>query len=276
MNHWRNDDKNILLDWQEQLLSPDAIMEKARDSGFVKRFRKFNPVYLVFVFVFGVSSHSKPSVEEIYRRYIDFDDSLDFDEKMVYQSFFDEKMVYQSFSDRINEKMVQFLRDMLDYYIDVTFSTSSAQLKGSVESLKDILIQDSSIIRLSNKLRDEFPAARTRSDAAGIKLHAVYSAVSHSIKSFEISGERTHDSTKTLNIDHNVKDILLLFDLGYYSHSLLAKINKNKGFFVSRIKKTAKPKLEKIVSKSSCRLNVYLQNKVQIGRRKNQNNLCKF
>ena len=240
MNPQKSDHENSLARWQEELLSPDIVMEKARSSGFLKRMRKLNPTYLLLVLVFGISSHSKPSVEEIYRRYIDFDDDLDYPKKMCYQSF----------SSRINENMVSFLREMLDYYIERTSSNSSAKLKGSVELLKDILIQDSSIIRLSKKLAEELPAVRTRTDAAGIKLHAVYSAVSHSLKSFEITDEKTHDSTK-IKIDKNIKDILFLFDLGYYSHSLLAEIAKNDGFFVSRVKKTAKPKVEKIVSKSS-------------------------
>lgn len=239
MNPQKSDHKNPLTRWQEELFSPDVVMEKARSSGFLKRKRKLNPCYLLSVLVFGISSHSKPSVEEIFRRYIDFDDDLDYPEKMRRQSF----------SDRVNENMVKFLREMLDYYIDRTASNSPAKLKGSVELLKDILIQDSSIIRLSKKLAEELPAVRTRTDAAGIKLHAVYSAVSHSLKSFEITDEKTHDSTK-IKIDKNIKDILFLFDLGYYSHSLLAEIAKNDGFFVSRVKKTAKPKVEKIVSKS--------------------------
>jgi len=232
--------ENRLATWQKNLLSMSIVMEKARSSGYVKRLRKLNPAYLLYILVFGISSHSKPSLEEVYRRYIDFDDTLDSKDKIKIQSF----------SNRFDEGIVKFLREMLDYYIDTTCLDCSAKLKGSLQNLKDILIQDSSIIRVSVKLKKVWPAQRCNGSAAGLKIHAVYSAISHSLKSIEISGEREHDS-KMLKIDPNVKDNLLLFDLGYYSNSIFAKIKHYGGFFVSRLKKNATPKVNKILSASS-------------------------
>jgi len=57
-----------------------------------------------------------------------------------------------------------------------------AQLKNQATRFKDILIQDSSIIRLSQKLAGDYPATRSRDNAAGLKIHAVYSARAHSVK----------------------------------------------------------------------------------------------
>ena len=232
--------ENRLAMWQKNLLSMNIVMEKARSSGYVKRLRKLNPAYLLYILVFGISSHSKPSIEEIYRRYIDFDDTSDSKDKIKIQSFF----------NRFNEDMVTFLREMLDYYIDSAGLDRSAKLKGPIQNLKDILIQDSTIIRVSQKLSTEFPAIRSKGAAAGLKIHAVYSAISHSLKSIEISGERVHDS-KMLKIDPNVKDYLLLFDLGYYANSTFGKIKHYGGFFVSRLKKNATPKVNKILFASS-------------------------
>jgi IS4 transposase len=240
MNPPLKEGEKNLGSWQADLLSMDIVMEKARNSGYVKRLRKLNPVYLLSVLVFGISSHSKPSFEEVYRRYIDFDDTLDLKNKMKIQSF----------SNRFNEGMVKFLQEMLEYYIESTGLNRSAKLKGPIQDLKDILIQDSTILRLSQKLKSMYPALRSKSGAAGLKIHAVYSAISHSLKSIEISGERVHDS-KMLKIGPDVKDVLLLFDLGYYSNSTFAKINYYGGLFVSRLKKNATPNMVKILSASS-------------------------
>jgi len=225
-----------LATWQKNLLSASIVMEKARSSGYVKRLRKLNPAYLLYILVFGISSHSKPSFEEVYRRYIDFDGNLDLKDRMKIQSFY----------KRFDEGIVKFLHEMLDYYIDTTCLDCSARLKGSLLNLKDILIQDSSIIRVSAKLKNEWPAQRSNVAAAGLKIHAVYSAISHSLKSIVISGERVHDS-KMLKIGPDVKDTLFLSDLGYYSNSIFAKIKHYGGFFVSRLKKNATPKINKIL-----------------------------
>jgi hypothetical protein len=51
------------------------IERKARETGFLIRKRKLNPYYLALILLFGISNHLKPTMEEIHRRYIDFDDN---------------------------------------------------------------------------------------------------------------------------------------------------------------------------------------------------------
>lgn len=223
--------------WHNQLMPYEFILETARETGFLKRLRKLNPVYLTLVLVFGVSSHSKPTFEEIFRRYIDFDENPTHAQSMRIQSF----------RKRFNQNLVNFLAYLLDHYIDVMVSESPARLKESVQDFKDILLQDSSIIRLSRTLFEFFPAARSRGNAAGLKIHAVYSAVSHSVKTIEITGERTHDS-KILRIGPEVKNTLLINDLGYYSLKIFQKIDMLGGFFVSRLKSNAKATVSGILS----------------------------
>ena len=106
--------ENRLAAWQANLFSAGSVMEKARRSGYVKRQRKLNPTYLLYILVFGVSSHSKPTLEEIYRRYIDFDDTLDQKNKIKIQSF----------SNRFDESLVKFLHEMLDPNRKILITTS--------------------------------------------------------------------------------------------------------------------------------------------------------
>ena len=76
-----------LGNWQDKLLPYDFLLEKSRETGFVKRFRKLNPVYLSYILIFGVSSHGRPTFEEIYRKYIDFDSNPKFLKSITIQSF---------------------------------------------------------------------------------------------------------------------------------------------------------------------------------------------
>jgi IS4 transposase len=233
----QTDDIKTMDSWHNQFMPYEFILKTARETGFLKRLRKLNPVYLIFVLVFGVSSHSKPTFEEIFRRYIDFDENP----KLF------ESMRIQSFRNRFNQNLVNFLAYLLNHYIDVMVFESPARLKESVQDFKDILLQDSSIIRLSRKLFDFFPAARSRDNAAGLKIHAVYSVISHSVKTIEITGERNHDST-ILRIGPEVKNMLLINDLGYYSLKVFQKIDEFGGFFVSRVKSNAKATVSGILS----------------------------
>jgi hypothetical protein len=231
--------KNQLQMWQADLMDFDFILKKARESGFLKRFKKLNPGYLLIVLVFGISCHSKPTCEEIYRLYIKLDDTIHKNGKIRIQSFV----------KRVNENLGNFLLIMLNHYIDLMLTECPARLKNPVSSLKDILLYDSSIIRLSSKLAGIHPAVRSNGEAAGLKIHAVYSAISHSLKSVLITGERIHDS-KIMKIGLEIKNKLLIFDLGYYSILLFAKIQNCGGFFVSRLKTNATPKIESIITAS--------------------------
>ena len=214
--------------WVIKKLDPVFIERKARETGFLVRKRKLNPYYLVLTLLFGMSNHLKPTMEEIHRRYIDFDDSL----KIL------ESIRNQSFRKRFDNKLVIFLKSLLGHYIDETVRQSPTHLKGIAQDFKDILVQDSSIIRICKRLYEMHPGARSRDNSAGLKIHAVYSAVSHSLKKAIITTERVHDA-KMLEIGPEVENTLLLNDLGYYSLKVFSKIHSFGGFFVSRVKKNA-------------------------------------
>jgi len=226
-----------LQSWVFQKFTPDFIEKKARETGFMQRKRKLDPFLLVFVLIFGVSSHLKPTLEEIQRHYVDLDDNPKIGTSIRYQSF----------RKRFNHKLADFLKSLMDHYIDQMVHKSPAHLKGIVEDFKDILVQDSSIIRISKKLYELHPAARSRDNSAGLKIHAIYSVVYHSFKSAIITTERVHDS-KMLKIGPEIENILLINDLGYYSLKTFSKIQEYGGFFVSRVKSNA---LFKVVSINS-------------------------
>lgn len=231
------EDPEHLGTWQDKLLPYEFLLEKSRETGFIKRFRKLDPIYLLYVLIFGVSSHERPTFEEIYRRYVDFDTNPKFASSITIQSF----------KKRFDQNKVNFLSFILEHYISVMISECPAQFKNQATRFKDILIQDSSIIRLSRKLVGEFPAARSRNNASGLKIHAVFSARAHSVKTIEITGERIHDS-QVVRIGREIKNSLFIADLGYYSLKLFNKINRYGGFFVSRLKTNAKPVVVSVVS----------------------------
>jgi len=221
-------DQKNLGTWVLKKLDRDFIESEARATGFLIRKRKLEPYYLVLTLLFGMSNHHKPTMEEIHRRYVDFDDNP----KIL------NSIRNQSFRKRLNHKLVIFIKSLLEHYIDEAVRQSPAHLKGIVQDFKDILVQDSSIIRISKKLYELHPAARSRDNSAGLKIHAVYSAISHSLKKATITTERVHDA-KMQEIGPEVENTLLLNDLGYYSLKIFSKIHSYGGFFVSRVKTNA-------------------------------------
>ncbi|RZB28904.1 MAG: hypothetical protein AEth_01508 [Candidatus Argoarchaeum ethanivorans] len=132
---------------------------------------------------------------------------------------------------------------------DITQS-SNRKLNDKLSGFKDIVAQDSTIIRLHERLADKWPAARTRKTAAGVKISLLISAIAEGPKRVVLHGERTSE-VKTLRMGPWLKDRILLTDLGFYKHNTFARIDENGGFFISRLKGKVDPLI--IKNNRTCR-----------------------
>jgi putative transposase len=129
------------------------------------------------------------------------------------------------------------------------------KLSKKLENFKDVIIQDSTIVRLHSSLADKFPAARSRTVAAGLKVGVMISAIVNGPKTIGLYSEKTAE-IKTLRIGPWIKDRILLVDLGFYKTQMFARVEENGGYFVSRIKKNMDPvvvSIEEGVPKTKCK-----------------------
>jgi putative transposase len=197
---------------------------QAKDTGLLKRIRRFDPVVLFWVLIMHVGTGTQACLDELRRGYNRRADAL----------------AYSSFYARFTPELVAFLHRCVLRALEVLPQWSNVRLHESLRGFKDILIQDSSIIRLHEKLAAKYPITRGRKAAAGIKLSCLTSVVADGPKSLRLHPERTAES-KTLRIGPWVKDNILLMDLGFYKHHAFAKIKENGGHFVTRLKDSANP-----------------------------------
>ena len=75
-----------------------------------------------------------------------------------------------------------------------------------------------------------------------MKAHWVMSVTGRSRQSVKLTGGRCHDGA-VLQVGPWVSGRLVLFDLGYYGFSLFERIDRNGGYFISRLKTTANPRI---------------------------------
>lgn len=206
---------------------PDAWLEKtARETGLVKRMRSFSPVLLFWVLVLQTGVHLRVSLEGIRRRY-----NVSASEALSHASFY----------DRFTPELVRFLHACVLRGLEQLAQGPSRRLSERLARFKDILIQDSTIIRVSDLLFKKWPATRSRKEkAAGVKLSCLLSVVSDGPTRVKLQGERVSE-VKTLKVGSWVKDKLLLIDLGFFKYGLFDRIEANGGFFVSRLKQNADP-----------------------------------
>ena len=209
----------------ESLFPQDEVDNIAEETGFTKRHRKIEPYIFFWSMVLGFGVQLQRTLESLRRGYGDMAGV---------------KISQSSWHDRFKPETVQFLKGCVKLAIRKMAGEANRTLSSKMKWVEDILIQDSSVVRLSAKLMKEYPAVRSRKNAAGLKVSMLVSAVASSPQKVTIHGERLHD-IKTLKIGPWVKNKLLLIDLAFFKHHMFARIAENDGYFLSRLKQNSNP-----------------------------------
>ena len=98
----------------------------------------------------------------------------------------------------------------------------SLSLSDKLKGFKDLIVADGTIIRLHDKLAEQYPGARGKAE---LKIHTA-TGITGNTKSITIYSGKTAE-IKTMRIGPWVKDNILLFDLGYFKYELFSRIRDN-------------------------------------------------
>ena len=201
------------------------LRELAIKTCFIKRERKIKPEVIFWVLTLSFCVHNQRTIAGLKRLY-EIEANISISDSSWY--------------DRFTPELVEFLHQCVIHGIEELAKEPGRKLNKKLENFQDVLIQDSTIVRLHSSLADKFPAARSRTVAAGVKVGIMVSAVVNGPRTIAIYSEKTAE-IKTLKISPWIKDRILLVDLGFYKNQMFARVEENGGFFVSRIKKNMDP-----------------------------------
>ena len=213
----------------KRLFSDQRLNALAKATGFVKRQRKVKPVAFFWTLVLGFGVGSARKISGLRRGY---------------QRSTGTSLVPSSFYDRFNSHLVAFLKGAIEHALG-EFRLAFQTLSKRFDAFKDILITDSTVIKLHDALAKHFPGCRTNSAPASVKLHAVLSVKGRGKSTVKLTNGRVHDRRK-LVVDDWVKGRLLLFDLGYYHFQLFKNIVRRGGHFLTRLKENANPTIVRV------------------------------
>ena len=124
--------------------------------------------------------------------------------------------------------MVQFLRLRLAHELAELRPEPGSTLDQRLQRFHDDFLQDSSGVRLHAKLATKWPATRSRTPAAGVKVATLVSLRANGPRRVELHGETVAEIT-TLRVGPWVKGALLITDPGIYQHQVFARIEENAG-----------------------------------------------
>lgn len=207
-----------------KLLPRAFVEEQARACGAFQRIRKVDPFTFVWTIVLGFSAADTRTLAGFRR---------------THQLIAGQSLEESSFYDRFSPAFVVLLRRLLKHVIDMTWGLNRAA-SGRLKQFRDILITDSTVIRLHDMLAKSFPACRTNHTRAAAKVHLVMCAAGAGKQSIKVTSERRHDR-RGFVLGPWVRGRLLLFDLGFFDFRLFCRIDDLGGHFVSRLKRSSNP-----------------------------------
>lgn len=206
---------------------PSALLKRlAETTGAFRRRRRVDPVKLFWVVILTLAYGRSRSFADLRRSY---------------EQVTGVRLSASSFYCRFTPAFAQFLGAVLRATLE-RLQRQAAASAGLLGEIREVLCVDSTVIRLHDALATCWPACRTNHTLAAVKLHTVVNVQGVGPQRIKLSAERVHDGP-VLRAGQWVKGRLLLFDLGYFRYSLFAAIDRQGGFFLTRLKENANPLL---------------------------------
>lgn len=216
----------VLLDTLTELFPNQTLLRLAEQSGFVQRYRKLDPVAFFWAVALEAGVQLQRSLDQL---------------RIVYNGRAPKPLhSYASFYDRFTPELVNFLRLCAAHGLAQLKAAPGNRLSPKLAAFEDLLIQDSTIVRLSASLVTHFPPVRHSTPTAGAKIATLLSIRANGPLQLEVTAESTNDRD-TLTPGPWVKNSVLLLDLGYYKHRAFARIAEHGGFYLTRLQSAVDP-----------------------------------
>lgn len=213
-------------------LPADLIKNLAKQTGFVVREKKIDPALFFWNLVLGFGASMQKTLEALKKRYC---------------TISGEELASSTFFERFTPSLLAFLEAIFQHLLAKT--VRSTMPRKILDSFKDVLIIDSTIVRLLDALASTFPGAGM---PAGVKITTILSVATDNLYRVAIyAGSRAE--VKTLKLGKWVKDHLMLFDMGYFKFAVFKKIIGLGGHFITRLHENADPVITAV--NRSCRGN---------------------
>ena len=217
----RNEPRFDPAKWLDEMFPRELLLQLSRETGMVQRQRLLDPVLFFWVLVLDFGANFMRTLRGLHRNY---------------EAAAQAEMSISRFVKRFTPELEEFLHRCVLHAIEFQAREAGRELGEKLKHFSDVLILDSTIIRLSENLADIWPAALSRKKAAGVKLSCLMSVVADGPKRVRIVPERTAEA-KTLKLGPWVEGKALLFDLGFFKLRSFRRIGEYKGYFVTRLKK---------------------------------------
>ena len=166
-----------------KLFRAESLRHLADESGFIRRHRNVDPFGFFWAVTLEAGVYLQCSLDQL---------------RHVYNERAAEPLHSSaSFYDRFTPELVDFLRRCAAHGLTQLRNASGKRLSPKLAALEEVLIQDSTIVRLSAALVLHYPRVRQNHPTAWAKIAALLSVRANGPRRFELMAESV-DNRDTL------------------------------------------------------------------------------
>jgi len=210
------------------VLSHEELEAEARASGALVRKRLLHPVMMLEAML-ATSNASGGRLADALR-YLEYTHGV--------------KVNRSSFYKRLDGSFSNFVHEVMTRVAGSRTVAEHPELEGKLSGLADLWAYDSTSVSLRKTLAEVF-AVGGESERAGAKLHAGFSLRSNAVMRPVISAAKTSDENG-IDLGRDLEDVLVILDRGYSRHRLFETIEREGGFFLTRLETSTNPSIKRV------------------------------
>lgn len=211
-----------LADVLHPLLPMEALLDKARELGVLKRQRKADVAALLTVVLLTLPVRNVVSRAQMFRGYL---------------RHTGKKLSRSAFYKRFTPPLEALLRFLLASLQDKA-RADRPHYTGVLKGFRDVVVADATVIAVHPALRWLWPGSND--GTAAIKLHTWVRAVTGELLWHKLTQATAYDGHH-FGVNWSHTGVLFLLDRAYNSASLWWRIHRVGGFFVTRLPSSYKP-----------------------------------
>ena len=207
---------------QLQFILEERADELARETGCIKRERKFSGADVVQTLVFGWQQHPDASLEQLAST----------------AEVRDVSVTDTGVHKRFTPECAQFLHQVLEEMTSVVVQAAHDVPVKLLRRFRAVLLEDSSSIALPDELAQVWRGCggKQAHTKAAVKLHTRWELKRGRLQGPQLANGRSSDQTSPFKDTEVVPGSLLVTDLGYFNVRQMAARKLAGGYTLSRVK----------------------------------------
>lgn len=197
------------------------IKEIAFECGFFERKRKISPYGFIFGFMYMLSN--KVNTYTALAEAISWIDGKAITKQAIWERMTDktEKFIKKLLEEKIKEKIQSFV---------------SRQFQRKIKKFNNIVIEDSTVFKLPDKLVSEFPGNVVNGKRKSqFKIHAIYNLTENDFYCLDIHSYAENDQSLSLkSMNYLRAGDLCIRDLGFFTLDAVSKFNELGAYYISK------------------------------------------